>query len=180
MVKKQVHTMETAEKIATGGDWYISLWTADAKVWVQENGGVHVVSESAWGVWKQLERRAAEGDNRPHSERGVSWTKEEVTAAHNACIRELLQEVNVHGKVGRQIRLFTIEKVSKWAHSGIKKSVINFARRKSCGKQREMKKWKSRGRKRMRGRQYRKSSIKKDSGGEDWMELDWTRQLKSL
>jgi hypothetical protein len=32
---------------------------------------------------------------------------------------------------------------------------------------------------RMRGRRYRKSSIKKDSGGEDWMELDWTRQLKS-
>jgi len=35
------------------------------------------------------------------------------------------------------------------------------------------------GRKRMRGRQYRKSSIKKDSGGEDRMELDWTQQLKS-
>ena len=34
------------------------------------------------------------------------------------------------------------------------------------------------GRKRMRGRQYRKSSIKKDSGGEDRMELDWTQQLK--
>jgi hypothetical protein len=49
MVKKQVcHcTMATAEKIASGGDWYISLWTADAKVWVQKNGGVHVVSESA-------------------------------------------------------------------------------------------------------------------------------------
>ena len=31
----------------------------------------------------------------------------------------------------------------------------------------------------MRGRQYRKSSIKKDSDGEDWMELDWTLQLKS-
>jgi hypothetical protein len=31
----------------------------------------------------------------------------------------------------------------------------------------------------MRGRQYRKSSIKKDSGSEDWMELDWTRQLKN-
>jgi hypothetical protein len=34
MVKKQVHTMVTAEKIASGGDWYISLWTAGAKVWV--------------------------------------------------------------------------------------------------------------------------------------------------
>jgi hypothetical protein len=39
--------MATAEKIAFGGDWYISLWTADAKAWVQKNGGVHVVSESA-------------------------------------------------------------------------------------------------------------------------------------
>jgi hypothetical protein len=35
------------------------------------------------------------------------------------------------------------------------------------------------GRKRMRGRHYRKSSIKKDSGGEEWMELDWTQQLNS-
>jgi hypothetical protein len=47
MFKKQVRTMATAEKIASGGDWYISLWTADAKVWVQENGGMHVVSEGA-------------------------------------------------------------------------------------------------------------------------------------
>ena len=47
MVKKQVHTMATAEKSASGGDRYISLWTADAKVWVQKNGGVHVVSEGA-------------------------------------------------------------------------------------------------------------------------------------
>ena len=44
---KKVCTMATAEKIAAGGDWYISLWTADAKVWVQENGGMHVVSEGA-------------------------------------------------------------------------------------------------------------------------------------
>jgi hypothetical protein len=47
MVKKQVSTMATAEKVGSGGDWYIFLWTADAKVWVQKNGGVHVVSESA-------------------------------------------------------------------------------------------------------------------------------------
>jgi hypothetical protein len=29
------------------------------------------------------------------------------------------------------------------------------------------------------GLPVRKSSIKKDSGGGDWMELDWTQQLKS-
>jgi hypothetical protein len=39
--------MATVEKVASGGDWYISWWTADAKVCVQKNGGVHVVSESA-------------------------------------------------------------------------------------------------------------------------------------
>jgi hypothetical protein len=39
IVKKQVSAMATAKKIASGGDGYI--------VWVQENGGVHVVSESA-------------------------------------------------------------------------------------------------------------------------------------
>jgi hypothetical protein len=47
MVYDPVHIMATAEKIATGGGWYISLWTADAKVWEQKNGSVHVVSESA-------------------------------------------------------------------------------------------------------------------------------------
>jgi hypothetical protein len=45
MDKTQVYTMATAEKVASGGDWYISLWTADAKVWVQKNDGVHVASE---------------------------------------------------------------------------------------------------------------------------------------
>jgi len=32
-----------------------------------------------------------------------------VTAAHNACIRELLQEVNMHGKADRHMKLLTIE-----------------------------------------------------------------------
>ena len=39
MVTKQVSTMVTSEKIASGGDWYISLWTADEKEWVQKNRG---------------------------------------------------------------------------------------------------------------------------------------------
>jgi hypothetical protein len=56
IVKKQVCTMATVEnddvfylflqkQVSSGGDWYISLWTADAKVWVQKNGSVSVVSE---------------------------------------------------------------------------------------------------------------------------------------
>jgi hypothetical protein len=63
-----------------------------------------------------------------HEECGSSWTgempketighiqsagclgqKEVVTASHNACIWELLQEVNVHGKTDRHMRLLTIE-----------------------------------------------------------------------
>jgi hypothetical protein len=47
MVKKKVRTMASAEKIASGGDLCISLWTADTKTWVQKNGGVHVVSEGS-------------------------------------------------------------------------------------------------------------------------------------
>jgi hypothetical protein len=30
------------------------------------------------------------------------------------------------------------------------------------------------------GRQYQKSSIKKDSGDYDWTELDWTRSIKNF
>ena len=44
---------------------------------------------------------------------GCLGQKEMVTAAHNACIRELLQEVNVHGKADRHMRLLTIETESR-------------------------------------------------------------------
>ena len=42
---------------------------------------------------------------------GCLGQKEVVIAAHNACIRELLQEVNVHGKAdkSKHMRLFTID-----------------------------------------------------------------------
>jgi hypothetical protein len=36
-----------------------------------------------------------------------------VTAVHNACILELLQKVNVHGKEDRHMRLLTIETESR-------------------------------------------------------------------
>ena len=67
-----------------------------------------------------------------HEERGSSWNgelpketighvqsvgclgqKEVVTAAHNACIRELLQDVNAHGMVDRRMKLLTIETESR-------------------------------------------------------------------
>ena len=38
--------------------------------------------------------------------------KEVVTAAHNACIRELLQEIDVHGKADRHMKLLTLERKS--------------------------------------------------------------------
>ena len=44
---------------------------------------------------------------------GCLRQKEVVTASHNVCIRELLQEVNVHGKTDRHMRLLTIETESR-------------------------------------------------------------------
>ena len=79
MVKKQVRTMATSEKIAStissGGDGYISLWTADAKVWVQKK------RRRACCVRRRMRSVEAAGTesyqkrNRPHSERRVPWTK---------------------------------------------------------------------------------------------------------
>jgi hypothetical protein len=45
---------------------------------------------------------------------GMPWTKGGiVTAAHNACIRELLQEIDGHGKADRHMKLLTIETESR-------------------------------------------------------------------
>ena len=38
--------------------------------------------------------------------------KEVVTAEHNACIRELLQEIDVHGKADRHMKLLKLERES--------------------------------------------------------------------
>ena len=44
---------------------------------------------------------------------GCLGQKEVVIASLNACIREMLQEVNVHGKADRHMRLLTIETESR-------------------------------------------------------------------
>jgi hypothetical protein len=94
-----------------------------------------------------------------HEESGSSWNKElrketlghiqsaeclgqkeVVTAAHNACIRELLQEVNMHGKADRHMKLSRLRQKAGWVHSGIKNSVCNSARGMNCGKQRKRRK----------------------------------------
>jgi hypothetical protein len=64
---------------------------------------------------------------------GYLGQREVVIATHNACIRELLQEVNTHGKEDRHMTLLMIETASRLGTLW-KMSVINFARRKSCGK----------------------------------------------
>jgi len=43
---------------------------------------------------------------------GCLGQKEVVTASHNACIRELLQEIDVHGKADRHMKLLTLERES--------------------------------------------------------------------
>ena len=47
-----------------------------------------------------------------HQSAGCLGQKEVVTAAHNACIQELLQEIEVHGKADRNMKLLTLEKES--------------------------------------------------------------------
>ena len=44
---------------------------------------------------------------------GCLGQKKVVTAAHNACIQELLQEVNQHGEADRHMRLLTIKTESR-------------------------------------------------------------------
>ena len=59
--------------------------------------------------WAKLqEARAAAAIGHIQSA-GCLGQKEVVTATHNACIRELLQEVDVHGKADRHMKLLTIE-----------------------------------------------------------------------
>jgi hypothetical protein len=65
-------------------------------------------------------------------ERGSSWKGELPSWS--------LQEVNVHGKADRHMRLLTIETESRLGTLWDQEECNQFARRKSCGKQREMKK----------------------------------------
>ena len=113
MAKRQVHTMAKAEKVAPGSDWHIPLRTADADVWLQEKAEctlcrkVHEESGSSWN--RELSKETI-----GHIQSaGCLGQKEVVTAAHNACIWELLQEVDMHGKVDRHMKLLTIETESR-------------------------------------------------------------------
>ena len=47
MAKKQVHTVATAEKVASGSDGNLPVRTTHGKVWLQGNSRVHTVQTSA-------------------------------------------------------------------------------------------------------------------------------------
>ena len=89
---------------------------------------------------------------------------------HNAYIRKFLQEVNVHGNADTHMRLFTMEAESMLGTLWDQEECNQFCSKEelwAAAREEEMKiPWLER----MRGRQYRRSSTKKDSGGEDWME----------
>jgi hypothetical protein len=110
MAEKQVHIMAKAEKVAPGSDWYIPFRTADAEVWLQENGRVHTVHEESGSSWNRELPKETIGHIQSA---GCLGQKEVVTAAHNTRIQELLQEVNVHGKADRRMKLLTIETESR-------------------------------------------------------------------
>jgi hypothetical protein len=113
MVEKQVRTMATAENVASGGDWYISLWTADAKDGYRKTAACMLCQkwhEECGGSWNGELPKETIGHIQSA---GCLGQKEVVTAAHNACIRELLQEVSVHGKADRHMKLLTIETESR-------------------------------------------------------------------
>ena len=80
---------------------------------IQENIDVHAMSEGASGEQEQIDRRTTKGDNQLHQRAGCLGQKGVVTATHNACIRELLLQVSVHGKADRHMRLLTIETESR-------------------------------------------------------------------
>ena len=105
---------------------------------------------------------------------GCLGQKEVVTAAHNACIRELLQAIDMHGKTDRHMKLLTIEKKSRLSTLWDQEQCTQVCPKEElweAAKEEEMRiPWKE-----GRNRQYQNNSIKRDSGGEDWTELDWTQ-----
>jgi hypothetical protein len=166
MAKKKVHTIAPAEKIASGGDCYIILWTADAKVWVKNGGCVRRRMRSVEAAGKE---RCRGKQLATFKARGASPRK---MRASGSCYKK-----SIH--TGRRIDTCDSSRWRRQAgreHSGIKMSVINFARRKSCGKQREIKKRKASGKKRIMTFTYstsRDSSrplkhIKQTTGDKTW------------
>jgi hypothetical protein len=113
MAKKQVHTMATAEEVAPGRTGTFPCGQQMVKYDFKETAEctpckkAHEESGSSWN--RELPKETI-----GHIQStGCLGQKEVVTAAHNACIRELLQEVDGHGKADRHVKLLTIETESR-------------------------------------------------------------------
>ena len=82
--------------------------------------------------------------------------------------------VDVHGKADRHMKLLTIETESRLGTLWDQEQYMQFCSRDElweATKEEEMKiPWKAANEE----SPYRKSSIKNDSGVDDWTELDWT------
>ena len=78
---------------------------------------------------------------------GCLGQKEVVTASHNACTRELLQEVKVHGKADRHMRLLTIETESRLGTPWDQKECNQFCSKEELWEASRDEEMKSRGRK---------------------------------
>ena len=108
MAKKQVHTMATAEEVPPRSDRNFSVQQM-VKYGCKETAEctlckkAHEESGSSWN--RELPKETI-----GHIQSvGCSGQKEVVIAAHNACIRELLQDVDGHGKADRHMKLLTTE-----------------------------------------------------------------------
>ena len=102
-----------AEKIDSGGNRHVSVWAAIVQIGYKRTAACTLCQqeyEKSGSSWHgELPR-----ENIGHIQSaGCLRQQEAVITAHNACIQELLREVNVHGKVGRHMKLLTVETESR-------------------------------------------------------------------
>ena len=104
--------MATTEKVASGSNWHVPVWTAAGEICYKEKAECILCKkayEENGGSWKGELPKETIGHIQSV---GCLGQKEVVTAAHNACIRELLQEIDVHGKADRHMKLLTLKRES--------------------------------------------------------------------
>jgi hypothetical protein len=134
MVKKQVHAMANGEECSR---LLLAHFLVDSRCKSMGTGE----QRRAYCVRSRM--RSVEAAGKESCRRRQSATirargaleNRRWSTAHNACIRELLQEVNVHGKADRHMRLFTIETENRMGTLWDQEECNQFARRKSCGQQ---------------------------------------------
>jgi hypothetical protein len=45
VAEEYVHTMATTEKVASGSNWHVPMWTAAGEIWLQGKSRVYIVQE---------------------------------------------------------------------------------------------------------------------------------------